>query len=185
MTAGFLFAALAIVAGALAAVFLSNLIYCAFGLAICLLGIAILYLNLGAEFVAFSQVLVYVGAVAILIVFAILLTQREREATGRIFARQWLAGLAAAGIVFGILASSVMASRATREQLARPPTVTNTAAIGTQLMTRYLLHLEAAGLLLTVALIGGVIVALPGPRRGAKVGAAATSPASLDRGPSS
>ncbi len=58
-----------------AALSLRNLVHCALALAVALSGLAALYLKLGAQFVGFAQILIYVGAVAILIVFAILLTR--------------------------------------------------------------------------------------------------------------
>ncbi len=63
------------VGAAVAAMTLRNLVHSALSLTVSLVGLALLYLNLGAEFVGFVQILVYVGAVAILIVFAVLLTR--------------------------------------------------------------------------------------------------------------
>ena len=63
------------VASAIATMSLRNLVHCALALAVAFAGLAGLYLRLDAQFVGFAQVLVYVGAVAILIVFAILLTR--------------------------------------------------------------------------------------------------------------
>ena len=63
------------IAGAAAALTLRNLVHCVLALTLAFVGLAGLYLQLGAQFVGFAQILVYVGAVAILIVFAILLTR--------------------------------------------------------------------------------------------------------------
>ena len=63
------------IAAAVAAMSLRNLVHCALALAVAFAGIAAAYLQLGAQFVGFTQLLVYVGAVAILVVFAILLTR--------------------------------------------------------------------------------------------------------------
>ena len=70
-----LIAALLALGGAVAAVSLRNLIHCALCLVVTFFSVAVLYLLLGAEFVSFAQVMVYVGAIAILIVFATLLTR--------------------------------------------------------------------------------------------------------------
>ena len=102
-------------------------------LALSLLGVAAIYLNLGAEFVAFSQVLVYVGAVAILIVFAVLLTQNKTERAVRGFAPQWGAALAVAALVFGILLFSVRSSRMAARPAPAPPALTSNA-IGHELI---------------------------------------------------
>ena len=161
---GFAISSLIILAGALGVIFLRNLIHCALGLALSLLGVAAIYLNLGAEFVAFSQVLVYVGAVAILVLFAVLLTQNKTEREVRGLAPQWGTALAVAALVFGILLLSVRSSRMSGQPAPARPALTS-KAIGHELMDHYILPLEAIGLLLTVALIGGIIVALPEPPR--------------------
>ncbi len=68
------------VASAVAAMSLRNLVHCALTLMVAFAGLAALYLQLGAQFVGFAQFLIYVGAVAILIVFAILLTRSGETA---------------------------------------------------------------------------------------------------------
>ena len=78
----YLISALA-VGGALAAVLLKNLVHCALALTVAFLGLALLFLQLDAQFAGFAQILVYVGAVAILVVFAILLTRGSETAEGR------------------------------------------------------------------------------------------------------
>src|ERR1700709_2372761 len=78
-TAAFLIIAVLTLAGALAAATLPKLIHAALCLVVAFVGIAAFYFFLGAEFVGLVQVFVYVGAVAVLIVFTILLTRREDE----------------------------------------------------------------------------------------------------------
>src|ERR1041385_402955 len=75
MTLSFALIALLTVASAVAAMALRNLVHCALSLVVTFMGLAALFLQLDAEFAGFAQVLVYVGAVSILIVFAILLTR--------------------------------------------------------------------------------------------------------------
>ena len=146
---------------AVAAMSLRNLVHCALCLTVTFGGLAALYLKLGAPFVGWAQVLVYVGAVAILIVFAILLT-RSDAAQQPVVSRSWVAGMAVALLVFGVLVRAIMTSEMLmRESPAKPePTVHK---IGTELMTHYVLPLEATGLLLTAATIGAVIIALQEP----------------------
>ncbi|EEF61137.1 NADH-quinone oxidoreductase subunit J family protein [Pedosphaera parvula] len=150
-------AALTLVSG-IAAMSLRNLVHCALSLAITFAGLAAMYLQLDAQFVGFAQILVYIGAVAILIVFAILLT-RSSEAPQPVISRSWIVGIAIAVAVFGVMirliASSPIAQRGWPEKPG--PTVKQ---IGDQLMTRFVLPLEAMGLLLTVATIGAVIIAM-------------------------
>src|ERR1700674_4479719 len=77
--AAFIVIAIFMLAGAVAAATMPRLIHAALSLVVAFLGLAAFYLLLGAEFVGLVQVFVYVGAVAVLIVFTILLTRREDE----------------------------------------------------------------------------------------------------------
>ena len=147
-------------AGALAAVLLKNLVHCALSLTVAFAGLALLFLELDAQFVAFVQILVYVGAVAILVVFAILLTRSaETPKAGGVFSRTWLAGLSVAAAVFAVLGWAVLESTPWLPQTTEAP-ATDVGQIGEALMSRYLLPLEIVALLLTAALIGAVIVAM-------------------------
>jgi NADH-quinone oxidoreductase subunit J len=144
---------------AVAAMSLRNLVHCALCLALAFAGLAAFYLQLGAAFVGWAQVLVYIGAVAILIVFAILLTRSSEGKPQPVLSRSWGVGIAIAVMVFGMLAKAIMSSSlADNMPPAKPePTVRQ---IGDQLMTRYVLPLEVIGLLLTAAAIGAVIIAM-------------------------
>src|SRR5436190_6154437 len=147
------------VAGAIAALSLRNLIHCALALTVALGGLAALYLQLGSQFVGFAQILVYIGAVAILIVFAILLTRGSEAAEKSILSPSWLSGIAVAIAVFVVLGGTILRSSITHPNL---PELTEVPVqrLGEQLMTKYLLPLEVIGLLLTAALIGAVIIAM-------------------------
>jgi NADH-quinone oxidoreductase subunit J len=119
----------------------------------------LLFLNLDAQFAGFAQILVYIGAVAILVVFAILLTRSsETPKDGGVFSRTWFTGLVIAAGVFAVLGGALLRSQAGLPHDAPAPTVT-VQQIGTALMGRYVLPLEIIALLLTAALIGAVIVA--------------------------
>ena len=147
------------VGGALAAVTLRNLVHCALALTGAFGGLALLFLNLDAQFAGFAQILVYIGAVAILVVFAILLTRSsETPKDGGVFSRTWFTGLVIAAGVFAVLGGALLRSQAGLPHDAPAPTVT-VQQIGTALMGRYVLPLEIIALLLTAALIGAVIVA--------------------------
>jgi NADH-quinone oxidoreductase subunit J len=148
------------VAGGLAAMLLKNLVHCALALTVALAGLAFLFLSLDAQFAGFAQILVYVGAVAILVVFAILLTRSsETPKDGGVFSRTWLAGLAVAAAVFAVLGWAVLGSVQGLPHAAGVPTVT-VQQIGRALMGSYVLALEIVALLMTAALIGAVIVAM-------------------------
>ncbi len=144
---------------AVAAITLRNLVHCALALAVSLAALAGLYLDLNAQFVGFAQFLVYVGAVAILIVFAILLTRGGEPGNTGLFAKGWAWGLAAALGIFGIMAGAFLGSSAFKSSSV-PAAEPGVRELGEQLMTRYLLPLEVLGLLLTAALIGAVVLAM-------------------------
>ena len=159
MTIGFLVLATLTVAGALGAMFFRNLVHCALCLVPTFAGLAALFLQLNAEFVGFVQILVYVGAVAILIVFAILLTHgSEPPASAAVRHSAWW-GLWVAVVAFVIMAGTILSSLIMSvAELAKPvPTIRR---IGDQLMQDYVLPLEVIGLLLTAALIGAVVIAM-------------------------
>ncbi|SPE51417.1 NADH-ubiquinone oxidoreductase chain J [Verrucomicrobia bacterium] len=147
------------IAGAVAALSLRNLVHCALALAITLASLALVYLQLDAQFVGLAQILVYIGAVAILVVIAILLTGGSEPPSEPIFSSSWAVGVAIAGVVFGVVGGMMCASKAAKAELPPAPEAT-VRQIGAQLMTRYVLPLEVVGLLLTAALIGAALIAL-------------------------
>src|SRR5271157_5420074 len=146
-------------AGALASVTLKNTVHCALALTAAFAGLALLFLELDAQFAGFAQILVYIGAVAILVVFAILLTRGTDTPAEGVFSRTWFAGLLIAAAVFALLAWAVLHSTAALPNATAPPAVT-VQQIGNALMGRYVLPLEIVALLLTAALLGEVIVAM-------------------------
>jgi len=147
------------VGGALAAVLLKNLVHSALALTIAFLGLALLFLRLDAQFAGFAQILVYVGAVAILVVFAILLTRGSDIPKEGVFSKTWLAGLGIAAAVFALFTWAVLRAAPWLPNETAAPAVT-VNDIGDALMSRYVLPLEIIAVLLTVALLGAVIVAM-------------------------
>jgi NADH:ubiquinone oxidoreductase subunit 6 (subunit J) len=151
------------VAGALAAVLLKNTVHCALALTVAFAGLALLFLNLDAQFAGFAQILVYIGAVAILVVFAILLTRGSETPKDGVYSRHWIEGLVIAAGVFAVLAWAVLQSVGGlpgRGGTATEAPAVTVLDIGNALMGRYVLPLEIVALLLTAALIGAVIVAM-------------------------
>lgn len=151
-------AGLTVLSGAVA-VTLRNLVHAVLAATVCFAGLAALYLQLNAQFIGLAQVLVYIGAISILIVFAILLTGGSEPEGEPIVSRGWGWGLGAAAALFFLMSLVMLSSDAAD----RPPSADASATvrqIGDQLMTRYVLALEAIGLLLTAALIGAVIIAM-------------------------
>jgi NADH-quinone oxidoreductase subunit J len=154
----YLIAALTI-AGGLAAVFLKNLVHAALAVTVAFGGLALLFLSLDAQFAGFAQILVYIGAVAILIVFAILLTRGSELPKDGVFSKTWLVGLVIAAAVFSVLGWAVLSSASSLPNQTAVPAVT-VHDIGVALVGRYVLPLEIVALLLTAATIGAVIVAM-------------------------
>lgn len=154
-------------AAAAAAMSLRNLVHCALFAALTLAGLAAVFLQLNAQFVGLAQILVYVGAVAILIVFAILLTRGSEPSAQPIFSGSWWAGIGVAAVVWGCLTAAVLLSPSAPKRAAAHLSATSAAnaasvqSIGTELMTNYVLPLEILALLLTAATVGAVIIAMP------------------------
>ena len=145
---------------AIAAMSLRNLVHCALCTVLTFAGLAALYMQLNAQFVGFAQILVYVGAVAILILFAVLLTRNsETQPNTRIASPSWIVGIFVAISVSATLIYSVIKSTKLAQALPPAPDAT-VKKIGEQLMTNYVLPLEVIALLLTAAMIGAVIIAM-------------------------
>jgi NADH-quinone oxidoreductase subunit J len=159
MTLSFAIIASMTVAAAVAAMGLRNIVHCALALTVALAGLAAAYLQLDAQFAGFAQILVYVGAVAILVVFAILLTRSGDPAPSSVLSPGWLAGAVIAVAVLGVLVYPIARSPSIPRTLP-PPAGATVHQIGDALMGRFVLPLEVTGLLLTVALIGAVIIAM-------------------------
>jgi NADH-quinone oxidoreductase subunit J len=161
MTVLFLILAAMTIAGFAAAMSLRNAIHCILALTVGLVGLALLFLQLDAQFVGFTQVLVYVGAVAILAVFAIMMTRGDGSHPQPAFSKTWLSGAAVAVAVFIVLAAAILRQPLAESSAANAPAAT-VNQIGEALMHSYVVPMEIMGLLLTAALIGAVLVAMPG-----------------------
>src|SRR5579871_5121257 len=103
MTVAFLILAALTTAGMAAAMGLRNLVHCVLALTLGFAGLAAVYLSLGAQFVGFTQILVYVGAVAILIVVATLLTRGGEEKGKIAITKSAIIGVVVTVVVLGVL----------------------------------------------------------------------------------
>ena len=159
MTLPFAILAVMTLASAVAAMSLRNLVHCVLALTVTFAGLAAFYLQLDAQFVGFAQVLVYIGAVSILVVFAVLLTRSGEPPRQSMFSATWVVGIGVAVTVFGLLGGLILSSRALTSEPRPPPEIT-VREIGDQLLNKFILPLEVIGLLLTAALIGAVIIAM-------------------------
>ena len=165
MSAVFYVLAALTIGGGLAAMLLKHLIHAALAVTIAFAGLALMFLQLDAQFAGFAQILVYIGAVAILVVFAILLTRGSDLPKDGVFSSTWPVGLAIAAGVFAVLSWAVLQSVDTVRQRTAVPAAT-VHDIGNALVGRYVLTLEIVALLLTAATIGAVIVAMHEKVRG-------------------
>jgi NADH-quinone oxidoreductase subunit J len=153
--AAFIVIAIFTLSGALAAACLRKLIHAALCLVVAFIGLAAFYFLLGAEFVGLVQVFVYVGAVAVLIVFTILLTRREEEeSSGFNWSGAVVAIVVFAGLIWTILKTSSVSI------LAPAIEALTVKRIGEVLMTSYVWPLQCVGLLLTAALIGALVLVM-------------------------
>ena len=158
MTAIFLVLAIITIVGMGAAMSLRNPVHCVVALTVGLIGLAALYLQLDAQFVGFTQVLVYVGAVAILFVFAIMMTRSAETVQLQSFSSTWFAGLLIAVLSFATLAWAVIVGTKSASASTQPDAAVK--QIGIALLHRFAVPLEITGLLLTAALIGAGVLAL-------------------------
>jgi NADH-quinone oxidoreductase subunit J len=147
------------VAGAVAAMSLRNLVHSVLALVLAFAGLAAIYLQLGAQFIGLAQILVYVGAVAILIVFAVLLTRDTGTTSTSMLSGFWIGSGTVGLVIFGILAWAIHHS-VTSQRATLPQPEVSMQQIGGALMLQFALPLEIIGVLLTVALIGAVTIAM-------------------------
>lgn len=146
--------------GALAAATNPKLMHAALSFAVMFVGISAFFFLLGAEFVGLVQVFVYIGAVAVLIVFTILLTRHDQE-KARGF--NW-SGVVVAVAVFAALVWAILKTKSV--SIATPASAFVTVRqIGQLLMTSYVWPLLCVGVLLTAALIGALILVLEDKRQ--------------------
>lgn len=149
----FLLLAFAAIGGAVMMLSTRNVVHAAFWLLETMLATAGLYLLLDAEFLALVQVLVYAGAVSVLVLFTIMLTLRRREDAVRPFEPGW-GGMALAALFGGAMLVAI--SRAQLPAATMPETVPTTADFGRVLFTQWAVPFEIASLVLLVALVGAV-----------------------------
>jgi NADH-quinone oxidoreductase subunit J len=159
----FLLAAALTLGSAIAVVTVRNLVHAALALIVSLFGVAIVFVLLQAGFLAAVQVILYIGAIAILIIFAIMLTRRVMEDTGpQINQQWWLAALLSVALFAALI---VVLRQVPGLQEAVPPTTLDTEAglrqLGAALVdpNQFMLPFEVASVLLLVALIGSIVIA--------------------------
>jgi NADH:ubiquinone oxidoreductase subunit 6 (subunit J) len=159
------FSTLAIVS-ALFMLFSKNLIYAAFALFLTFLGMAALYVLTGADFLAVTQIMVYVGGILVLLIFGIMLTQKpDKPATSSssnkviILMKREIWGFLIGTGLFCFFSYLIFSARFVMNGVANSSKST-VRTIGVELMTSHLLPFEIVAILLLVALIGAAYLAL-------------------------
>ncbi|MFF3851782.1 NADH-quinone oxidoreductase subunit J [Micromonospora sp. NPDC002575] len=173
--------AVAVGAGALV-VTTRHLVRAGLYLVVCLGALAGVYLVLAAELVAWVQVLIYVGAVVVLLLFAVMLTRAPIGASDDLDRPGWPAALIGGGVGLGLAALLVDAYRWTRVDLPAPGTAER---LGEQVFRTWVLPFEVLSVLLLSALVGAVVLSRPDigrrPAEGTGRGAAGGAVAGQDR----
>jgi NADH-quinone oxidoreductase subunit J len=159
----FLVIALAMAGASLVVVTTRNVVHAALTLVIALGGSAALFLMLGAEFVAWTVILVYIGAVIVLFLFGIMITRAPigRDSVRLDHTRRWPAALIALS-VFALMAWSTTLAFGSLEI---PDGVVRASTLGDLLFSRYVIPFEAVSFVLLAALIGGIVLARKDPDR--------------------
>jgi NADH:ubiquinone oxidoreductase subunit 6 (subunit J) len=156
-TIAFYACSLILVVAALGVLLLRNLFHAGLSLIAALFTMAALFILLGAEFVAGIQVLIYVGAIAVLILFAVMLTQRIAEAKAKRFTRALIPGLAVALAL--VVVMILVATGLTGYGFTPFATEDTVGDIGQVLLSTYVLPFEVISLLLLGALVGAIVLA--------------------------
>ena len=145
-----------------------NLFHAALAMMASFFGVAGLYVMLEAGFLAAAQLLVYIGAISILIIFAIMMTRRLMQSVETPFISQKWSGLLAAGIVFGLVFLAIIqawpdAAYPGVAQVSDEVLRGGVAQLGVALVNpdAYLVPFEVASVLLLAALVGSIFIAWP------------------------
>jgi NADH-quinone oxidoreductase subunit J len=158
----FLVVALFTLGSGLMVVTTRNLVHAALWLIATLFGVAIMFALLHASFLAVVQVVVYIGAIAILFIFAVMLTRKEMRDQGPQLNRNWWFGALLSLVTFGGLFALLQGwSGLSKTAAAFPSNFDAVTELGNALVSpdAYVLPFEVASVLLVAALVGAVYVA--------------------------
>ena len=164
----FLITAVVILASAMMVVTSRNLVHAALWLVASLFGVAMLYAQLNAGFMAVVQVVVYIGAIAILFIFAVMLTRREMRDKGPGLNKNWGIAVLVSLLTFGGLAVLLSNwSGFSQSSADFPSGFDAVGALGNALVSpdAFVLPFEVASISLVAALVGAVYIAY-NPRSG-------------------
>ena len=158
----YLFASITVLSGAMV-ISAKNPVHSVLWLILAFFNAAGLFVLLGAEFLAMILVIVYVGAVAVLFLFVVMMLDINFEELRKGFYTYLPFGLLVAAVLLGelVIVGGAWVTSGSAHTLARMPTpdsVTNTQALGQILYTKYIYVFQASGLILLVAMIGAIVL---------------------------
>jgi NADH-quinone oxidoreductase subunit J len=153
--------AAAMAAAAIGVVRSQNIVHAALFLVVVLAGAAGQYILVAAEFVAWVQVLIYIGAIIILFLFGIMLTRAPMGSSGRLDNTQRWAAAAVSLFLFGVITALLVDAYGGKEIKLKHSLVVlgNTKTVGTSIFRNYLVPFEVVSMLLLAALVGAVVIA--------------------------
>jgi NADH-quinone oxidoreductase subunit J len=157
--AAFFVFAIITVLSAFIVVFSKNVMYSAFSLLFTFFGVAGLYVLLQADFLAMTQILIYVGGILVLMLFGVMLTNKIVNVELKSGTLHTIPALLLVAIVSGTLAGLFYSTWKGVDAPSLPDQTTTTKTLGEMLMTSYLLPFEIASVILLVALIGAAMFA--------------------------
>ena len=160
----FLLLSLIAVGSALLVVSTSNLVHAALWLVVTLGSVAGIYLVLAAEFVAWVQILIYVGAVVVLLLFALMLTKAPTGPQPDLNVRQAAPAAVVALLVAGLLGATVVAGFNDVHLDLDDPLVGSATATGETVFKAWVLPFEVLSVLLLAALVGAIVLSKRGER---------------------
>ena len=157
LTATFWIMAVIVIAAALAVVFLRNVFRAALALILCFIAVAGLYITLSADFLAAVQILVYVGAISVLIILAVMMTREVQRGSPR--NKLEIPALIVAAVLLGLLIYSVTASPWNIS--SEPPLSPTTQPLAALLFSEngFILPVEIGATLLLAAILGAIVIA--------------------------
>lgn len=145
------------VLGAFKVVTTKNVVHAALYLMLVFAGMAAQFILLAAEFTAVVQVLVYVGAVIVLVLFGVMLTRARLGRSDDLTSNQWWIGAAVSVLLLGTLTYVLLDAFGSDELDGLR--VQRTAEVGNELFSSFIIPFQAVGALLLVALVGAIVLA--------------------------
>jgi NADH-quinone oxidoreductase subunit J len=135
----------------------SNVVHAASFLVMVLAGAAAQFILLGAEFVAITQVMVYIGAIVVLFLFGIMLTKAPMKGEEHPHRDRWIAGLGTSVVLLGVLVYGLIDGFG-RSKLPPDMTPTDTGVLSDAIYSNYIIAFEAVSLLLLAAAVGAIVI---------------------------